>query len=90
MASNSSFIQPTPAPTTSRPCDSTSIDASILAASTGLRCGNTITEVNSRAVDVWAARKLIRLSWSRNSPEPPISPLSLYGYSDLIVLGMTM
>jgi hypothetical protein len=43
--SNSSFIQPTPAPRIRRPPDITSSVASILAVTTGLRYGTTSTLV---------------------------------------------
>ena len=56
-ASNSSFSQPTPQPTISRPLESTSIVASILAVSTGWRCGTTMTEVRSCTRWVRPARK---------------------------------
>ena len=81
MASNSSRIQPTPQPRMTRPADSTSTVAIILAASTGLRWGSTITEVSSRALDVTPARKLSMVSCSRHSPvgPPANSPVSLYG-----------
>ena len=54
-ASNSAFSQPAPMPTTSRPPDSTSIVASILAASTAGRCGTTITASTIRMCVVLAA-----------------------------------
>ena len=50
IASNSSFIQPAPMPSVSRPPDSTSMVESILAVSTAGRCGTTITEVTSRSL----------------------------------------
>src|SRR5687768_4340088 len=90
MASNSSRIQPTPQPTMSRPLESTSMVASILAVSTGGRCGTTMTEVSSRAVDVTPARKVRRVSCSRHSPDGLLTnePLSLYGYVDAMAFGM--
>ena len=54
-ASNSVFSQPAPMPTTSRPPDSTSSVASILAASTAGRCGTTSTAATRRMREVLAA-----------------------------------
>jgi hypothetical protein len=53
--------------------------ASILAVSTGWRCGTTITEVSSRSRSVRPARNANVESWSRHSPtvRPAHSPDSL-------------
>ena len=54
-ASNSSRSQPTPAPRITRPRERTSIVASILAATSGLRYGTTMTLIPSRVrVVAWA------------------------------------
>jgi hypothetical protein len=49
----------------SRPPDSTSMVASILAVAMGGRCGTTMTEVNSRRRDVQPAMKASVVSWSK-------------------------
>ena len=54
-ASNSDCSQPAPMPTVSRPPESTSMVASILAASTAGRCGTTSTASTSRMRSVLAA-----------------------------------
>ena len=68
-----------PTPTVSRPFDSTSAVASIFAASTGGRCGNTITEVSRRMRVVTAATCAIVIDCSRHSPVSAAgqAPLSL-------------
>src|ERR1700751_5646166 len=48
-ASNSSFSQPTPTPSVTRPPDSTSSDATIFAGSTGLRYGRIRKGVDRRS-----------------------------------------
>jgi hypothetical protein len=51
-------------PKISRPCDSTSIVASILASSTAGRCGTTVTEVTSLRRAVLPAMKAAAVSCS--------------------------
>jgi hypothetical protein len=66
-------------PTVTRPFDSTSTVASVLAASSGGRCGTTITEVSSRTLRVSAAAYVRHESCSRQYPVPLTGclPLSL-------------
>ena len=63
-ASNSVFSQPAPMPTMSRPPDSTSSVASILAASTAGRCGTTSTAATRRMREVFAAIQAMPVSCS--------------------------
>ena len=63
-ASNSAFSQPAPMPTTRRPPESTSMVESILAASTGWRCGTTMTASTRRMREVFAATKAVMVSCS--------------------------
>ena len=65
---SSSAIQPTPTPRVRRPSDRVSRVASILAASTGGRCINTITEVSSRMRSVAAAAHVNAVICSRHRP----------------------
>ena len=88
-AANSSLSQPTPTPTVTRPFDSTSIVASILAVSTGLRCGRIITLVIRRSRVLLAATNDMSVSCSSASPPPGNSPLTVYGYFDAIATGKT-
>jgi hypothetical protein len=76
-----SSIQPTPQPTVTRPCDSTSMVASALAVNMGLRWGTTMIDVNKRIFVVAAARYDINTSCSRQSPSaaPTILRAVLYG-----------
>ncbi len=78
MAANSSAIHPAPQPTVTRPPLSTSMLASILAVSTGGRCGTTITELSMRIREVAPARNAISESCSNHLPEsaPAILRLS--------------
>ena len=64
--------------------------ASILAVTTGLRCGRIITLLMSRRVCDLPATKAISESCSSASPCPGKAPLTVYGYFDLIVTGNTM
>ena len=72
----SSAIQPMPTPTVIRPFESTSSVASILADSTGWRCGSTNTEDSNRILLVALATKLSAVivssetpvSWAKNLP----------------------
>ena len=59
--------------------ESTSIVARIFAVRTGGRCGTTMTDVSSLAVDVTPARKVRRVSCSMHSPDGLLTnePLSL-------------
>ena len=63
--SNSSFIQPTPAPTITRPPDKTSRLASIFAVTMGLRYGRIMTLVTKRMRCVAPARNPIVIRVSR-------------------------
>src|SRR6266487_558760 len=56
MAPNSSATYPAPTPTMSRPFATTSMLASSLASTTGLRYGSTMMPLASVIVDVLAAR----------------------------------
>ena len=64
--------------------------ASVLAVTTGLRCGRIITLVIRRSVRVLPATKAISESCSSASPCPGKAPVTVYGYFDLIVTGNTM
>jgi len=78
-AAISSSIQPTPMPTLSRPLESTSAVASILAARMTGRCGTTITDVSKRIRCVTAAAYVRHVICSKQKPvlTPGQSPLSL-------------
>jgi hypothetical protein len=76
-AENSSRSQPTPTPTVTRPAESTSMVASILAVTTGLRCGRIITLEIRRSRRDFPATKAISESWSSASPCPGKAPLTV-------------
>ena len=63
--SSSSFHQPTPTPTISRPCESASIEVSILAMTTGWRWPRMKTEAPSRARVVHMAAAVSVITGSR-------------------------
>ena len=93
--SNSSSIQPTPAPTMRRPFDRTSSVASILAVSSGLRYGTIMTLVTKRMRSVTPAKNARVVICSGHSPPPMlppdrIFPVKLYGYTDSTRLGWRM
>ena len=80
MASNSSRSQPAPMPRSMRPPESTSMVATALAVNTAGRCGTTMTAERMRAFFVTAATWVIRMSWSMQSPQSPVSlPETSYG-----------
>ena len=84
IASNSSFIQPTPVPSSMRPFDMKSSVASSFASTTGLRCGKMRIPV-ARLISLVAAAMYvsqIRGSGIGESSPPGILPVSLYGYGD--------
>jgi hypothetical protein len=64
--------------------------ASILAVTTGLRCGRIMTLEIRRSARVLPAMNAISASCSSASPWPGKAPLTVYGYFDLIVTGKTM
>ena len=88
--SNSSFSQPVPTPNVSRPPDKTSSEATIFAVSTGLRYGNTSTDVTSRSRSVAPATTPRMEKVSSASPALGCLPSSVYGYGDWLSTGKTM
>ena len=78
-ALNSSSIQPAPTPKVKRPPDRLSMVEASLAVSMAPRWGTTVTDVNSLARVVIAARYARRVNCSRQSPvtAPGNAPVSL-------------
>ena len=85
IASNSSFIQPTPMPRRVRPFERWSRVALCFAATTGLCWGTMRMPVPKLMLDVTPAMYDIQISgsgMSRSSWPPAILPLAWYGYCD--------
>ena len=74
---NSSRSQPTPTPTVTRPRESTSMVASILAVTTGLRYGRIITLLIRRSRRDLPATNAMSESCSSASPWPGKAPLTV-------------